>query len=174
VAINNQRVLARAALLLALTLLFQSLRFIIPLPPFFSTWIIGSLVNACLLVAVMTTGVWAAAMIAVIAPVVAYMQQLLPLPVFIVPVALANLVYIGLFRSVFRWGRWPAVCGAALGKTGFLWGTFTWLLTLIHINPQLAGLLLFAMSWVQLGTTTVGAILALAVVKRLPGISNQQ
>lgn len=49
-------VLARGALLLALTLVFQSLRFLIPVPVFLSTFLIGTLVNMCLLVAVEEVG----------------------------------------------------------------------------------------------------------------------
>lgn len=161
------RVMARAALLLALTLLFQSLRLLIPLPPFFSTWIIGSLVNACLLVALETTGFFPAAVIALVAPVVAYFQQLLPLPVFIPPVALANLLYVALFRTGLNWGRWQAIAFSALGKTLFLYAAFSWLLSYIHIGPKLAAGLLFVMSWPQLVTTTLGGVLATLVVKKL-------
>jgi hypothetical protein len=44
---------------------------------------------------------------------------------------------------------------------------FTWLLTLVSINPKIAAGLLFVMSWPQLVTTVLGGLLALAVVKRL-------
>jgi hypothetical protein len=160
-------VVTRTALLLALTLLFQSLRLLIPLPPFFSTWVIGSLVNACLLIALETTGFYPAAVIAVVAPVMAYFQQLLPLPVFVLPVALANLLYVGLFKTGLSWGRWQAVTVAALGKTVFLYASFFWLLSFINLGAKLTAGLLFVMSWPQLVTTTVGGILATIVVKRL-------
>jgi hypothetical protein len=159
--------LTRTALLLALTLLFQSLRFIIPVPSFFSTLIVGSLVNACLLIALETTGFYAAMTIAVVAPVVACFQQLLPLPLLIIPVALANIIYTGLFKSGTVWGKWQGIALAALGKTIFLYCSFTWLLTFIHINPKMAVLLLGVMSWPQLFTGIVGGIIAVAVVKRL-------
>ncbi|MDR3560273.1 MAG: hypothetical protein P4N59_02360 [Negativicutes bacterium] len=164
---TRHRVVARTALLLALTLLFQSLRFIIPVPPFFSTWIIGSLVNACLLVALETTGLYPAVVIAVTAPVVAYLQMLLPLPVFVVPVALANILYVSLFKTGLAWGRWQGITLAALGKTIFLYCAFAWLLTLIHIDSKLANGLLFVMSWPQLVTTVAGGVLATMIVKRL-------
>jgi hypothetical protein len=161
------RVVARTALLLALTLLFQSLRLFIPLPPFFSTWIIGSLVNACLLVAVETSGFFPAAVIAVAAPAVAYFQQLLPLPIFVLPVAFANLLYIWLFRTGLAWGRWQGIALSAFGKTLFLYLAFAWLLSFIHIGPRLAAGLLFVMSWPQLVTTVAGGVLAAIVVRRL-------
>jgi hypothetical protein len=161
------RVMARTALLLALTLLFQSLRLFIPLPPFFTTWIIGSLVNACLLIALETTGFFPAAVIAVSAPAAAYFQQLLPVPIFVLPVALANLLYVWLFRTALVWGRWQGIAIAALGKTVFLYVVFAWLLSFIHIGAKLAAGLLFIMSWPQLVTTAAGGVLATLVVKRL-------
>lgn len=159
--------LTRTALLLALTLLFQSLRFFVPVPAFFSTLIVGSLVNACLLIALEITGFYAAATIALVAPVVAYFQQLLPLPPFIVPIAMANLIYIWLFKNAITWGRWQGIALAAVGKALFLYCAFTGLLTFIHINPKVAGLLLGVMSWPQLFTGIVGGALAMVVVKRL-------
>ena len=159
--------LTRAALLLALTLLFQSLRFIIPLPPVLSTFVVGSLVNTCLLVALEMTGFYPAAVIALAAPVVAYLQQLLMLPVFIIPVAIANVVYLGLFRTGMIWGRWQGIVLAAIGKTTFLYFAFTWLLTFIAINHRIAAGMLFVMSWPQLVTALAGGVLATIISKRL-------
>ena len=158
---------ARAALLLALTLVFQSLRLVIPVPPFFTTFIIGSLVNACLLIALETAGLGAAAAIAVVAPVVAYLQGLLFLPVFIPPVALGNLIYVLLFKAGLARGRVLATLAAAAGKAAFLFAAFAWLLTLVSVPATLAAGLMFAMSWPQLVTTVAGGILATVVCRRL-------
>ncbi len=160
-------VLARAALLLALTIVFQSLRLIIPVPPFFTTFVIGSLVNACLLVALETAGLGAAAVIALVAPAVAYLQGLLFLPVFVPPVALGNLLYILLFRAALARGRVFAIGLAAAGKSAFLFAAFAWLLTLVAVPAPLAAGLMFAMGWPQLFTTIMGGILATIVCRRL-------
>jgi hypothetical protein len=164
---SSYRLLTRAALLLALTLLFQSLRFVLPLPVFFSTFVIGTLVNACLLIAAETIGLRAALMIGVIAPVVAYLQQLLPLPVFVPPVAVGNIAYVTLFLAVLRWNRWFGIAIASLGKTLFLYSVFAWMLTWIAIPSQLATGLLFVMSWPQFITTIAGGLLATAVSRRI-------
>jgi len=159
--------LARVALLLALALMLQSLRLIIPLPPFFSTFIIGSLVNACLLVALETAGIGAAAVIAALTPVAAYFQQLLFLPVFILPVAAANFIYALLFGAGRRWGRLPAVGLAAAGKAAFLYFVFVRLLAFVNIPPNVAAGLMFAMSWPQFFTGVAGGILAAVIVRKL-------
>ena len=164
---SHPNALTRAALLLALTVVLQSLRLFIPVPPFFSTFIIGSLVNACLLVALELAGLGAAAVIALVAPPVAWLQGLLPLPVLIVPVAAANLLYVLLFRAVLPRSRPLAIGLAAAGKTAFLFGAFTWLLSFISLPPPLAAGLMFAMSWPQLFTTVMGGGLAAIVVKRM-------
>ncbi|SMC75075.1 hypothetical protein [Sporomusa malonica] len=164
---SEHKVVTRAALLLALTLLFQSLRFLIPIPSFLSTFIIGSLVNSALLIAAEKVGLWPALMIAVVAPVAAYFQQLLPLPVFIVPVALGNAAYICLFLASLRWGRVLAVFLGTIGKTGVLYGAFVWLLTFIAVPPNLAAGIMFAMSWPQLVTGILGGLLASIISRRI-------
>lgn len=164
---SDSRMLTRTALLLALTLLFQSLRFFIPLPPFLSTFVIGSLVNASLLIAAEKAGLWSALIIAAITPVVAYFQLLLPLPVFILPVALGNAAYICLFLFACRWGRTSGTVLATLSKTVLLYAAFTWLLTFIAIPPRLAAGIMLAMSWPQLITGAVGGLLTSLIVKRI-------
>lgn len=163
----DQRTLTRTALIVALTLVFQSLRLVIPLPPLLSTFLIGSLVNACLLVALEMVGLTAAIMISFIAPVAAYLQQMLLVPVFIVPVALGNVILVLIFKALFPKGRWLAIGTAALGKTAFLYGAFAWLLTFIQINTKMAAGILAVMSWPQLVTALIGGLLAMLAVKRL-------
>jgi hypothetical protein len=160
-------ILARAALLLALTLLFQSLRFVIPVPPILSTFLIGSLMNACLLVAAEWVGVGPVLIISFLAPVVAYFQQVLPLPIFIIPVALGNAIYIGLFLMGRQLQFWLNLSVAAVSKTFFMYVAFTWLLTLIAIPSKLAASLLFIMGWPQFVTGIIGGILAGIIKKRL-------
>lgn len=164
---SDNRIITRTALLLALTLLFQSLRLLIPIPPFLSSFIIGSLVNACLLVAAEKAGVGSGLFIAMIAPIVAYFQMMLPIPVFIIPIALGNVVYICLFSFAGKWGRIPGVLLAAIGKAGLLYAAFTWLLSFIAIPTNIGAGIMLAMSWPQLVTGVVGGLLACIIVKRI-------
>ena len=60
-----------------------------------------------------------------------------------------------------------AVPAAAVAKTGFLYGSFTWLLTFLNINPKIAAAMLVVMSWPQLATALLGGLLAALTVKRL-------
>lgn len=163
--------LTRTGLLLALTLVFQSLRFLIPVPPWMSTFLIGSLVNAALLVALQALGMRSALLIAVVTPVVAWLQQLLPLPVFILPVALGNSLYVWLFSRLHRAGpEWLAVASAALGKAAFFYLVFRWLLGLLELPPAISSAILFVMGWPQLVTGIVGGFIAIYAWRRLERI----
>ncbi len=163
--------LTRTGLLLALTLVFQSLRFLIPLPPWMSTFLIGSLVNAALLVALQALGMRSALLIACVTPVVAWLQQLLPLPVFILPVAVGNSLYIWLFSRLRRAGpEWLAVGSAALGKAAFFFLAFRGLLSVLELPPALSTAILFVMGWPQLVTGLVGGFIAIYAWRRLEKI----
>ena len=163
--------LTRTGLLLALTLVFQSLRFLIPLPPWMSTFLIGSLVNAALLVALQALGMRSALLIACVTPVVAWLQQLLPLPVFILPVAVGNSLYIWLFSRLRRAGpEWLAVGSAALGKAAFFFLAFRGLLSMLELPPALSAAILFVMGWPQLVTGLIGGFIAIYAWRRLERI----
>lgn len=164
---QKYRLFTRAALLLALTILFQSLRLIIPLPALFSTFLIGSLVNACLLITAETVGLRPALAIAVTAPIIAWFQQLLPLPVFIFPVAIANVIYVTIFFMIYRNQRWLSLSAAAVAKTLFLYIAFDWLLGFIALPPKISAGVLFVMSWPQLVTGLLGGMIAFYVSKRV-------
>jgi hypothetical protein len=161
-------ILTRAALLLALTLLFQSLRVIIPLPAAFSTFLIGSLMNACLLVALLTVGLWPALLIAVMIPLAAYLQALLPLPVFVFPVAIGNVLYILFFKLLAaNWREWQAIAAAALGKMLWLYFSFFFLLSFLSLPAKMSAVLLMIMSWPQFVTGSIGGAVAIIIRKRM-------
>jgi len=164
---KNYQTITRAGLLLALTILFQSLRSIIPIPPFLSIFLIGSLVNCCLLVAVEVISRRAAFVIAIIAPVVAYLQQLLPLPIFILPVAIGNAIYVGVFAISLRWNWLGRAAAAALAKSVFMYITFIWLLSYLALPEKITANLIFVMSWPQFVTGILGAWLAAIITMKL-------
>ncbi|MCX7970062.1 MAG: hypothetical protein N3A57_00655 [Negativicutes bacterium] len=162
----NRRI-TRAALLLALTVVCQSLRLVLPVPPIFSTLLIGSLVNTCLITAYLQAGWQAALLIGAVAPLVAFWQGLLPLVVFILPVAAGNAVYIGVFHLCrnFSWLRAGSL--AAVAKTVLVYLAFYQLVLRFALPlPVVRGLML-AMSWPQLVTAMAGVYLAREISRRL-------
>ena len=114
----NDRMLytvTRTGLLLAVTLLLQGIRLLLPIPPQVSMFLIGSLVNACLILAVLKVGWKSGLVVACITPVFAWLEGMLPFLPFIIPVAVGNSVLVG---AVYRLRAYklPGVYGAAVCK----------------------------------------------------------
>lgn len=70
---NKTRQLVTAAVLLALTLVFQNIRLLIGVNPI-STYLTGTLVNLCLIVATVLVNLWAGLLISIAAPLIALLQ----------------------------------------------------------------------------------------------------
>ena len=68
---ENTKRITGIGLLLAVMVIFQSLRILLPMPPWINTFIIGSLVNTCLLVALIRYGISASLLLGSIAPLIA-------------------------------------------------------------------------------------------------------
>ncbi|MBP2634573.1 MAG: hypothetical protein H6Q72_480 [Firmicutes bacterium] len=158
---------SRAALLLALVIVFQSLRLYLPIPPFVSVYLIGSLVNACLLLSVLVAGWRAALALSVVAPVVAYLQQVLLLPVLILPVAAANIAYVGGYLMFAGKNTILAISTATTAKFLIIYLMVTSLIHYIGITGTTATALTLLLGWPQLITGFAGGAVFLSVSKRL-------
>lgn len=156
---NQTGQLTRTALLVALTLVLQGIRLVLPVPPQVSLFFIGSLVNACLVVAALRLkgNGWIA--IAIITPIFAWLEGMLPFPLFIPLVAIGNLVYIIILRLFKSSSRSLGNILAVIVKTIVLFGGFTLLFMCINVPPKVSKMILFAMSWPQLITGTVGIVI---------------
>ncbi|GBG56095.1 hypothetical protein SPFL3102_00573 [Sporomusaceae bacterium FL31] len=159
--------LTRSAFLLALMVVFQSIRLVVPVPPFLSMFVIGSAVNACLLLAVEMISWQAALVLAIAAPVVAALQQVLPSPVFIIPVAAANLIYVFLYAMLLKTNRWLAVGGAALFKVLGLYLMISLVLQFVQLPEKLAAVLKMMFSYPQFITGVLGGIVCYLLTRKL-------
>ena len=164
---NTTRQLTRTALIDALLLTFQSLRLLLPLPPLASTLLIGTLVNACLLLSAASGGYRGLAVLSVLAPLIAYLQQLLPLPIFIPLIAGGNFFFGSLYLLLRQKSSLFNLLIPPLGKMLFLWGGVTFLLSLLALPEFLQRLLGLLLSWPQFITSLAGLLLAQLVLKRL-------
>jgi hypothetical protein len=90
--------LTRAALLLAVGILAQQMRLIVPLPPMVMTLIIGTIVNTVLMLAADSTEKKYCLVMTLALPLVAYMQG--HITAFMIPVVFAgNTVYVYCYRK---------------------------------------------------------------------------
>ena len=161
------RSLTGTAMLLAIALVVQSLRLIIPIPPQVSLFVI---VSTCIIVATWRFGLKSGLAIAWVTPVVAYLQGIM-LPI------LPAILVVGLGSSLYAcWARfWQGksmilmVLCAVLSRLVVLYGGFSWLLSTINIPGPKASLLLFSMGWPQLVTGTAGIVLASILMRRMRG-----
>jgi len=106
------------ALIIALTIVFQLLRPVLGGSNIISTYIIGSLVNLCLIVAAVAVGLWSGVAVAVIAPVFAFMQGHVALIQLVPWVIAGNAVLVVLYALLamkdktslsVSWPRWAVV-----------------------------------------------------------------
>lgn len=93
----EQKVLTRSALLIAVGLILQSIRLLIPMPLQVSTFVIGILVHIALLLTLKLGSRYAAFLLGCLLPVTAYLQGQLALPLLIPVVMAGNVFFIDLY-----------------------------------------------------------------------------
>lgn len=162
---SNVKFITRTAILLALAVVFQMLGRYIPLGPN-SNFIVGPLVNACLLIAASAVGLWGAAIIAFITPFAAILTgATIPLP-FVPFIAIGNFLLV-LCYYLLRKKRITGLMAGALLKFSFLYAAVTIFLGLAQVKPQLAAVMYFTFGWPQLVTALLGGVIALIVTDYL-------
>ncbi len=167
---NSKKIqfMTRTALLLALVITIQMAGRLIPN----SNFVVGPLVNACLLVSTALAGVWSGIIISVISPFASLINNHAPVAAALLPfapfVAVANAVYV---LSYYLLRKKSAVAGVGIGsvlKFAFLYTGINIFLQLFNF-PKFAKVLTFLFGWPQLLTALIGGIIALAVIKVLKG-----
>jgi hypothetical protein len=155
--------IARTAILLALAVLFQSLRLFIPIPAAVDQYLVGSLVNMCLVVAAVIVGIQGGLIVAVLTPVIAFLQNVLANPVLVPFVALGNAAIVVVAALLYKRNKYVSIILGALSKFIVLY------ITVVHIAipvllgnmpPQMKELMSLRFSWPQLVTALVGSWLA--------------
>lgn len=164
---NTNLKMVKGALLLALLLIAQSLRLILPIPPFIIIFIIGTFINAIIFTATKTTSLKITLIISIIAPIVAYIQGQLPLIPFIPLVALGNItfaiaVYITQNKNIMISALIAAIC-----KTTLLISGLHFIIQAIKLPQPIITAMSFALGWPQIITATAGALLGNILIKRL-------
>lgn len=166
---ESTRFWTRTAVLLGITLVFQMLRQIIPMPQPVSIFVVGSLVNAALVVAAGVVGVAGGVIISIVAPIVAFLQgHLPPIPPMIPIVAAGNAAIVVCFALLRKRSPYVGVVVGSVVKTVFLYAAVRLLFGLITLKAPIIKALSFSFSWPQLVTALIGGVLAVEVLKLLP------
>jgi riboflavin transporter FmnP len=163
--------ITRTAVMLAITVLFQSLRMIIPTT---STYIIGSLVNLALIVSVLMIDVKGGLVVAVLAPIIAFFQGHIPqaMPLMILFVAIGNAMIVIAYALLYRESFTSKILALAVGavtKFLVLYVLVIKLALLLYpeVGDKVKAVLSINFSWPQLITASIGGVLALLIVPLL-------
>lgn len=166
----STKTITRAALMLALTIVFQVIGRYIPLGPN-NNFIVGPLVNACLLITASMVGIFGAAIIAVAAPFGALLTgATVPLP-FVPFVALGNLVLVLLFYFINKKNFVAGVITGALIKFLTLYASIIIFTNMAKIPAKKASVMIFTFGWPQLVTALVGGVIAFIVIRLVKGVA---
>lgn len=163
----NTKSLVRGALIIALALALQSIRLIVPLPPTFGAFIIGSFVHTMLVIARLQCGLMIALVLSLLLPCTAYLQGQLVLVILVLVVMLGNAIYVLLTGKISS--GWMGHIVPALSKACFMsaaWGFCA--MSLLHLDlPAVVMPVLFAMSVPQLVTGIIGSLLGKSILRRI-------
>ena len=165
---NNSKTIVHSALLLALAIVLQALRLVLPIPQPISTIIIGSLVNMILAFSCCWHSLKGALTIGAVLPVFAYFQGQLLWPLLIPIVILGNTVFILLcYRFQGNSSLITKLFVPAMGKALLmLCGTF-FLGRLFLDSPVILKGILIAMSVPQFITAVIGGFMAIKLGSRV-------
>ena len=162
--------IARTAILLALAVLFQSLRLFIPIPAAVDQYVVGSLVNLCLVIAALMVGIQGGLIVAIFTPVIAFLQNVLANPVMVPFVALGNATIVIVVALLYKKNKYLSIILGAVAKFLVLYITVVRIaipVLLGNMPPQMKELMSLRFSWPQLVKALIGGWLAVIVLPLL-------
>jgi len=168
--------ITRTAILLALTVVFQMLGRYTKLGPN-SNFVVGPLVNACLLIATSAAGLWGGTAVSVFSPFGAIITgAVVPIP-FLPFIAAGNLLLVSAFyfstkNNRFKpllkdAGKYVGILLGAVLKFLFLYMSVTVFLRFYNVPPKLHEVMAFSFGWPQLVTAIIGGVIAVILIKVL-------
>ena len=96
----RSKAMVRGALLIALALVLQSIRIVLPMPQLLSTFVIGTLVHMMMILTLKVVGLPTAFLLGLLLPMSAYLQGQILLPFLIPVVWVGNLLFIFLILNI--------------------------------------------------------------------------
>lgn len=158
--------LVLGGLLVAIAVILQASRLILPLPPLLTTFVIGTLVNMMLVLCVRLNGFTSAVVLAILLPIFAYVQGQLVLPMLIPVVALGNVLF-AYFVEQFKNGAFSYLVPPAVKAVSMCVSAYVVICFLGIESVAMQKGILFAMSVPQLVTGMTGILCAKKMVEVL-------
>ena len=158
--------LVLGGLLVAIAVILQASRLILPLPPLLTTFIIGTLVNMMLVLCVRLNGFTSAVILSILLPIFAYVQGQLVLPMLIPVVALGNILFTYYVKS-FKQGVLTYLVPPVVKSVSMCAAAYVVICFLRIESVAMQKGVLFAMSVPQLVTGFTGVLCAKKMVEVL-------
>ncbi len=158
--------LVLGGLLVAIAVILQASRLILPLPPLLTTFIIGTLVNMMLVLCVRLNGFTSAVILSILLPIFAYVQGQLVLLMLIPVVALGNILFTYCVKS-FEQGVLAYLVPPAVKTVSMCASAYVVIAFLGIESVAMQKGILFAMSVPQLVTGFTGILCAKKMVEVL-------
>jgi hypothetical protein len=160
------RLITRTAMLLVVVVVVQLAGRSLP----YNNFIVGPLVNMCLLIAVMTAGVGGGIAIALLSPFTSLINNHAPVAAALLPfapvVATANLILVLVFYFLYNKNKYAGIVLGAVLKFGFLLGAINLFLNIFDF-PKFEQRLIYMFGWPQLVTALIGGFIAIPVINRI-------
>jgi len=151
----NTKFMTRTAILLAITIVFQFMK----MPQL----VTGSVVNAMLLIAAGTVGMWSGIIIGCLTPIIAFLVGIMGFPLMIPFIMIGNSLYVMLFSM-----QKNKILGMILGAlVKFIWLAISvkYIIQLFNVKVPLK--IVQAFTTPQFVTAIIGGILGLIVISLL-------
>lgn len=157
------KMLTRTAVLLAVVVVVQMVGRSLPN----NNFIVGPLVNMCLLVAAMTAGLGGGIAIAVLSPFTSLINNHAPLAAALLPfapfIAVGNILFLVIFYLLYKKAKYAGVVLASIVKFAFLLAAIKVFLNVFEFS-KFAEKLIALFSYPQLITALIGGFLAIPVI----------
>lgn len=157
------RTLTRTAVLLAVVVVVQMVGRSLPN----SNFIVGPLVNMCLLIAAMTAGIGGGIAISVLTPFTSLIGNHAPIAAALLPfapvIAVSNVILVLVFYFLYNKNKYIGVVCAAVLKFIFLFLTIRLFVNIFDF-PKFAKALVTLFSWPQLITALIGGFVAIPII----------
>lgn len=163
--------LARIAILLAIAVVVQQLRILLPIPTPITTLMIGTIVNCILILAVQFTSLSWALRLALVLPCIAFVQGHL-FATFQIPIVfISNGLYVWVYSKL---QKKSVLIIAPLVKTLAMAVGIVIVVKLFGMDNRIISNLIFIMCWAQFITGILGLALARVIDNRMEGYNKNK
>ncbi|WP_196594137.1 hypothetical protein [Pectinatus sottacetonis] len=150
--------ITKLSLIIAVSAVIQSLRLVFPLPPIISIFVIGAMLNACIIYSFKIAFLKGACLLSLFLPVIALLQGAFIAYVLIIPALLTNIAYIYTYKIVLKASMWKRISLPSVIRAMTMYLSSAVVLHFFHFGEQFIWLQ-FLIAAIQILTGSCGIYL---------------